>query len=83
MIEIIDKQIVQLNDDIESALRVIKNTLESRIDNASKVETITTMASMLKSYTSQISALNLLKMEVERWAQINSNLCLMSMTISQ
>ena len=66
MIEIIDKQIVQLNDDIESALRVIKNTLESRIDNASKVETITTMASMLKSYTSQISALNLLKMEVER-----------------
>lgn len=65
MIEIIDKQIVQLNDDIESALRVIKNTLESRIDNASKVETITTMASMLKSYTSQISALNLLKMEVQ------------------
>ena len=66
MIEIIDKQIVQLNDDIESALRVIKNTLESRIDNASKVETIITMANMLKSYTSQISALDLLKMEVER-----------------
>ena len=65
MIEIIDKQIVQLNDDIESALRVIKNTLESRIDNASKVETIITMANMLKSYTSQISALDLLKMEVQ------------------
>lgn len=65
MTEIIDKQIVQLNDDIESALRVIKNTLESRIDNASKVETIITMANMLKSYTSQISALDLLKMEVQ------------------
>ena len=29
MTEIIDKQIVQLNDDIESALRVIKDTLEA------------------------------------------------------
>lgn len=69
MTKIIDKQIEQLNNDIESALRVIKDTLESRVENISKdsncLKTIITMTSIIKTYISQISALELLKAEVQ------------------
>lgn len=65
MTEKIDKHIKRLDNDIETALNLIKDTCDSHDTNNEKARKILTFSSLLKHYISQKSALELLKMEVE------------------
>lgn len=65
MTEKIDKHIKRLDNDIETALNLIKDTCDSHDTNDEKIRKILTFSSLLKHYISQKSALELLKMEAE------------------
>lgn len=65
MIKIIDKQIESLDNDINTALKLIKDACDSHDTNDEKTRKILTFSSLLKHYESQKCGLELLKMEVE------------------
>lgn len=65
MTEKIDKHIKRLDNDIETALNLIKDTCDSHDTNDEKIRKILTFSSLLKHYKSQKCGLELLKTEAE------------------
>lgn len=66
MTERIDKHIQRLDDDIATALNLIKDTISNSHDtDDEKVRKIVTFSNLLKHCASQKSALELLKEEVQ------------------